>query len=519
MMRILRSLCLLSLAPPAFTYAQTVRSGFNVAGTTIVETQNAIREGRTTCRAVVESYLARIRAYDQTPIGGWRLNAIVTINPYALAEADACDRNFAKTHTLPPLGGIAVLIKDNYDTQGLQTTGGSLAMKGFVPASDATMVARLRAAGAILLAKTNMAEWAFSPYLTASSIAGITRNPYDLTRVPAGSSGGTAAGVAASLGESGLGTDTGNSIRGPSAHNDLVGIRPTIGLTSRSGIIPLFAHNDVGGPMARTVADAAALLTVVAGPDPADPVTQLDSDRPQLDYLRFLDRHGLRGARIGVFRQYFDDAKTDPEVKAVTEKALHTLQQEGAVVVDPFSIRDYEAMEKTVDCGDFQADLNAYLAKHPNAPYRDLGSIVESGLYLPYIEEEIRGAIAPPKADDRRTPCADVYHDPPKIAFRNALLAAMAKDHLDAIVYPTWSNPPRKVGDITSPAGDNSQVLSPQTGFPAITVPMGFTHGMLPAGLTFLGPAFSESTLIRYAYDFEQTTGPRKDPPLFPPLP
>jgi Asp-tRNA(Asn)/Glu-tRNA(Gln) amidotransferase A subunit family amidase len=197
-----------------------------------------------------------------------------------------------------------------------------------------------------LLAKTNMAEWAFSPYLTASSIAGITRNPYDLTRVPAGSSGGTAAAVAASLGESGLGTDTGNSIRGPSSHNDLVGIRPTIGLTSRSGIIPLFAHNDVGGPMARTVADVAALLTVAAGPDQADPVTHLDADRPQLDYMRFLDRHGLRGARIGVFRQYFNDVKTDPEVKAVTEKALHTLQQEGAVLVDPFSIPDYEAMEK-----------------------------------------------------------------------------------------------------------------------------------------------------------------------------
>jgi amidase len=519
MMRTFRTLSLLSLAVPAFVHAQTTSTRFNVVGTTIAETQKAIREGRTTCRAVVESYLARIRAYDQKPIDGWPLNSIVTLNPDALAEADACDRSFAATHTLPPLGGIAVLIKDNYDTRGLQTTGGSLAMKGFVPAGDATMVARLRAAGAIVLAKTNMAEWAFSPYLTASSIAGITRNPYDLTRVPAGSSGGTAAAVAASLGESGLGTDTGNSIRGPSSHNDLVGIRPTIGLTSRSGIIPLFANNDVGGPMARTVADAATLLTVLAGPDPADPVTQLDANQPKLDYAQFLDRHGLRGARIGVFRQYFDDAKTDPEVKAVTEQALKSLQQEGAVLVDPFSIPGYEAMEKNLWCGDFQADLNAYLAKHPNAPYHDLASIVASGLYLPYIEEEIKGAVSQPRADDRRTPCPDVYHDAPKVAFRNALLAAMAKDHLDAIVYPTWSNPPRKVGDTASPAGDNSQVLSPQTGFPAITVPMGFTHGMLPAGLTFLGPAFSESTLIRYAYDFEQTTGQRKDPPLFPPLP
>jgi amidase len=517
-LRVAGSLFFVLLACPFFTHAQTVNNQFEVTGTTIAETQKAIADGRTTCRAVVESYLARIRAYDQVFINGLRLNSIVTVNPKALADADACDRNFAATHKLPSLGGVAVLIKDNYDTQGLQTTGGSLAMKGFVPANDATMVARLRAAGAIILAKTNMAEWAFSPYVTESSIAGITRNPYALDRVPAGSSGGTAAAVAASLGESGLGTDTGNSIRGPSSHNDLVGIRPTVGLTSRAGIIPLFANNDVGGPMARTVADAATLLTAVAGTDPADPVTAKGAGRPALDYTHFLDRHGLRGARIGVFRQYFDTSTTDPEVKAVTERALHSLTQEGAVLVDPFTIPDYAAMEKDLWCGDFQAGLNAYLSKHPNAPYHDLASIVASGLYLPYISDEIRGAITAPKADDRRAPCPDVYHDSPKIVFRNALLAAMTKDHLDAIVYPTWSNPPRKVGDMTSPAGDNSQVLSPQTGFPAITVPMGFTHGMLPAGLTFLGPAFSEGTLIRYAFDFEQTTKQRKDPPLFPPL-
>jgi len=189
MKRLLRALCFLPLVHCGLTYAQTAASSFNVSGTTIVEIQKAIREGRTTCHAVVASYLARIRAYDQTPIDGLRLNAIVVINPDALAEADACDRNFAATHKLLPLGGIAMLIKDNYDTQGLQTTGGSLAMRGFIPTGDATMVARLRAAGAIVLAKTNMAEWAFSPYLTASSIAGITRNPYDLTRVPAARAG------------------------------------------------------------------------------------------------------------------------------------------------------------------------------------------------------------------------------------------------------------------------------------------------------------------------------------------
>jgi Asp-tRNA(Asn)/Glu-tRNA(Gln) amidotransferase A subunit family amidase len=396
-------------------------------------------------------------------------------------------------------------------------------MKGFVPERDAAVVAKLRAVGAIILAKTNMAEWAFSPYQTASSIAGITRNPYDLSRVPAGSSGGTAAAVSASLGEAGLGTDTGNSIRGPSSHNALVGIRPTIGLTSRAGIIPLFAHNDVGGPMARTVADAAALLTVIAGPDASDPDLAAAAEQfphaANLDYSKFLDPHGLRGARIGVFRQYFETQDSDPEVKGLTERALKTLVSQGATLVDPFTIPDYEALEKNLWCGDFEADLNAYLALHPNAPYHDLKSIVASGLYLPYIEEEMKGSIAPAQKDDRRSPCLDVYHDPAKVVFRKALLDAMARQHLDAIVYPTWSNAPRKVGDATSPAGDNSQVLSPQTGFPAITVPMGFTHGRLPAGLTILAPAFREDLLIRYAYNFEQATDHRKEPPLFPPLP
>src|SRR5712692_2210247 len=212
---------------------------FEVTETTIAETQEAIRSGKVTCRQLVEAYLARIQRYDQST----RLNAIVVINRQALGDADRLDQEFARTHKLRPLHGIAVIVKDNYDTKNLQTTGGSLAMKGFLPSEDAFMVKKLREAGAIVLAKSNMAEWAFSPYVTMSSIAGTTRNPYDLERVPAGSSGGTAAAVAASLGEVGVGTDTGNSIRGPSSHNSLVGIRPTMGLTSRDGIVPLFLGN------------------------------------------------------------------------------------------------------------------------------------------------------------------------------------------------------------------------------------------------------------------------------------
>src|SRR6185312_2955214 len=248
------------------------------------------------------SRILRISAYDQ-PTG---LNSLLLVNPDALKEADREDREFKRSGRLRPLECVPMIVKDNYDTKDLQTTGGSLALKSFVPAEDAFMVKKIRAAGAIILAKSNMAEWAFSPYVTVSSMGGITRNPYDLERVPAGSSGGTGAAVAANLGEIGLGTDTGNSIRGPSSHNDLVGIRPTIGLTSRDGIIPLYSGNDVGGPMARTVEDASTLLDVVAGYDPADPVTKLSDGKIPKTYTQFLDKNGVRGVRIGVFRKYID---------------------------------------------------------------------------------------------------------------------------------------------------------------------------------------------------------------------
>jgi amidase len=333
---------------------------------------------------VIDAYLERIQAYDQTT----RLNALVLINPRARTEADYADTEFRRTRQLPPLGCIAVIVKDNYDTKDLPTTGGSLAMKGFVPTTDAFMVQKVRAAGAIILAKSNMAEWAFSPYLTASSIAGITRNPYDLDFVPAGSSGGTAAAVAANLGESGLGTDTGNSIRGPSSHTALVGIRPTIGLTSRDGIIPLAFGADVGGPMARTVTDAATLLDVVAGYDPADPITKLSQGHIPKSYTASLDSNGLRGARIGVYRAYIDTSTADPEVKAVMEKAIQDLKVQGADIVDPFVIPNFADLIDDVFCGDFQADVNDYLAKHgQGAPYHNLAEIIQSGLCLSHLEQ------------------------------------------------------------------------------------------------------------------------------------
>ncbi|MBI1764774.1 MAG: amidase [Acidobacteria bacterium] len=506
---------LLVLLVPGFhcpTVAQT--KTFEPAEATIADIHRALRSGKLTCRQLVAAYLKRIEAYDQPT----KLNAIVIVNPQALAEADKLDAEFKRTKKLRPLHGIPVIVKDNFDTKDLQTTGGSIALKGSLPPDDAFQVRRIREAGAIVLAKSNMDEWAFRPVVTESSTAGITRNPYDLERVPAGSSGGTAAAVAASFGAVGLGSDTGNSIRGPASHNALVGIRATMGLTSRDGIIPLFLRQDVGGPLARTVEDAVRMLEVIAGYDPADPITKESVGKAPKSYTQFLKRDGLKGARLGVFRRYLDTPTTDPQIKKVMTKAIADLKAQGAIIVDPFDLPSYPELTRNISCNSFHYDLNNYLASlGEKAKYKTLAAIVAAGLYLPVNETRLKNYVQTPAP--AANPCQDVYHDPRSIALREAILAAMENDKLDAIIYPTWSNAPRKVGDMQSPAGDNSQILSPQTGFPAITVPMGFTNGSLPAGITFLGRLFSEPDLIRVAYAYEQATKQRRPPVLFPPLP
>ncbi len=504
------ALVLLLLAP-----AQ--ERGFDVVEATIPGIHEAFRDGRLTARALVDHYLRRIEAYDQPT----RLNSLVVLNPRARAEAEGLDEEFRTTGRLRKLHGIPVIVKDNYDTRDLPTTGGSLALRGSIPPDDAFQVRRLREAGAVVLAKSNMAEWAFSPLLTESSIAGVTRNPYDLSRVPAGSSGGTAAAVAANLGAVGLGTDTGNSIRGPSSHNALVGIRSTMGLTSRDGVIPLSLRNDIGGPMARTVEDAVRVFEVIAGPDPADPITELCRGKVPESYLPFLRKDGLRGARVGVFRRYLETPTTDPEVRKLVDRAVADLRALGAEVVDPFDVPRYDELLKGIGCNTFQPDLNRYLASlGPGAPYRTLKEVVDSGLHLPRNSGSLSRALeAPAPPEERDPPRLDVHRDPRNAAFRDAVLEAMGRERLDAIVYPTWSNPPRRVGDLASPAGDNSQHLSPHTGLPAITVPMGFTPGPLPAGLTFLGRLFGEPDLIRLAYAYEQGTRHRRPPEKYPALP
>lgn len=492
------------------------RKKFELIEATISDIHHAIRSGEITSRELVEAYLKRIETYDQSI----KLNAIVVTNPNALARADELDEEFRRTGKLRPLHGIPVIVKDNYDTKDMQTTGGSLALKGSIPPDDAYQVRKLREAGAIILAKSNMAEWAFSPYVTVSSIAGITRNPYDLERVPAGSSGGTAAAVAANFGAVGLGTDTGNSIRGPSSHNCLVGIRSTMSLTSRDGIIPLYLRNDIGGPLARTVEDAVRIMEVIAGYDPADPITEACKGKVPENYTQFLDKDGLKGARIGVFRKYIDTPTTDPQVKALTEKAIEDLKALGAEIVDPFVIPNFDELTEDIWCDRFHYDVNLYLASlGENAPVKNLTEVFQSGLYSSYIEDRLKESLEVTVSPEQMNPpCLDVYHDPRNIAFRETILNAMEKNDLDAIVYPTWSNPPRKVGDMESPAGDNSQLISPQTGFPAINVPIGFTYDNLPAGITFVGKLFTEPELIKFAYAYEQATKHRRPPEKFPEL-
>lgn len=509
--RSLTLLAVLLLGVSCLTVAETKK--FDPTEATIADIHRALRSGKLTCRQLVEAYLKRIDAYDQPT----KLNAIVIVNPNALAEADKLDAEFKRTKKLRPLHGIPVIVKDNFDTKDLQTTGGSIALKGSIPPDDAFQVRRIREAGAIVLAKSNMDEWAFRPIATESSTAGVTRNPYDLERVPAGSSGGTAAAVAAGFGTVGLGSDTGNSIRGPASHNGLVGIRSTMGLTSRDGIIPLFLRQDIGGPLARTVEDAARILEVIAGDDPADPITKASAGKVPKSYTQFLKKDGLKGARLGVFRRYLDAPTTDPQIKEVTAKAIEELKAQGAIIVDPFDLPNYQELTRNISCNSFHYDLNNYLASlGDKTKYKTLAEIVAAGLYLPLNEARLKNFVLTPAPTTN--PCQDVYRDPRSIALREALLQAMAKDKLNAVIYPTWSNAPRKIGDLQSPAGDNSQILSPQTGFPAITVPMGVTYGSLPAGMTFLGGLFSEPDLIKFAYAYEQATRHRQAPEKFPPL-
>jgi len=486
--------------------------GFSLEEATIAEIHNAYTEHVMTCEDLVLMYLDRIDKLDKST----GLNSIVVINQEAISIARELDREFRKTGTLRPLHGIPVIVKDNYNTIGLQTAAGSLAMKGFEPETDSYIVKMLKDAGAIVLVKSNMAEWAFSPMVTISSIAGETLNPYNLEHVPAGSSGGTAAAVAANFGAVGIGTDTGNSIRGPSSHNALVGFRATIGLISRSGIAPLYLRNDIGGPMTRTVEDAVRILDVIAGYDPEDPVTAHSEGRVPVSYLDFLDNNGLEGARIGVLREV-SDKDPDPAIDSLFTVAISDLKRLGSVIIDPCEIKGFDSLRRDQWCSTFQYDINTWLsAQGENVPVKNLKEIVASGKFSDYISDDLKWhlnfEVIPEK---REQPCFDAYTDPKRTAFRNAIENVMDSLDLDAIIFPTWNNPPARVGDFDGYKGDNSQIISPHTGQPGFTVPMGYTYADLPAGLQFLGRMYDEPTLIKLCYSYEQGTKHRKPPAAF----
>jgi amidase len=493
--------------------AQTPVS-FRVEEATIAEIHAALKAGRITCRGLVEQYLRRIEAYDKN---GPALNAIVQINPEALKLAEEADKRGLSR----PLHCVPMIVKDNFETIGLQSANGSLALAGFVSNKDAFLVRRAKEAGAIVLAKSNMAEWAFTPNETVSSILpGYTKNPYALDRVTAGSSGGTAAAIAASFGAVGFGSDTGNSIRGPSSHQALAGIRSTMGLTSRAGVMPLNLLADVAGPMARTMADAVAVFQVIVGEDPDDPATAASRGRARENYAAALARDGLRGARIGVLRQAYERETTDSEIVEVFMKAVDDLRHAGAVIVDPARIENLESIRRAQGvgpCMGFKYDINRYLASHGDrVPVKSLAEIVKSGRFHPTVQRRLEQAEQGAE-NGPETPACKAEQEY-RAQVRAAVTKTMDALELDAFVYPTWSNPPRLIGDLNTPGGDNSQFFSPTTGFPSVQVPMGYTRGVLPAGITFFGRAWAEATLIKLAYSYEQATKHRHMPSSTPPL-
>lgn len=508
----LLGLAILSLTCTRSTPTKPI-SPMELIDISVAEIHQAFREGRLTSEQLTAFYLDRIQALDQST----GLNAIILVNPQAREQARELDAEFKRTGILRPLHGLPVIVKDNFNTEGLQTTAGSISLKGFIPAEDSYQVAQIKAAGAIVLAKSNMAEWAFTPMHSQSSIAGETRNPYALDHVPAGSSGGTGAAVAANLGAIGLGSDTGNSIRGPSSHCALVGIRSTLGLTSRYGIAPLYLRNDVGGPMCRTVADATRLLEVIAGYDPRDAITVQSQGKIPANYTQYLQADGLRGARIGVLRVLASDI--DPEILALFNQAIVDLQKRGATVVDPVVVPGFDTLRQNQWCSEFSSDIADYLQNFtgPGFP-KNIKDIIARGGFSALVQSRLEYQRDNPgrRSGLREIPCGDPYTDPLRIAYREAIEKEMDRLQLDALIYPSWNYPPALIGDDSGYRGDNSQVIAPHTGQPAFTIPMGFTRsGTLPAGLQFLGRMFAEPTLIKLTYAYEQGTRHRKAPAGF----
>jgi amidase len=485
---------------------------------TISELQAALASRRFTAVSLTKKYLARLEEIDRHGPG---INAVIEINPDALAIAHALDRERKVTGPRGPLHGIPILIKDNIaTTDRMSTTAGSLALSGSKPPRDSFVAQRLRESGAVLLGKTNLSEWANfrSSHSTSgwSGRGGLTRNPYILDRNPSGSSSGSGAAVAANLCAVAVGTETDGSILSPSSVNGIVGIKPTVGLVSRAGIVPIAHSQDTAGPMARTVTDAAVLLGVLAGEDTRDPVTAQGNGRRESDYTRFLDVNGLRGARLGVVRKFFD---VHAGAVKLMEEALATVQRLGAIVIDPADLPSHDKFgdaEMEVLLYEFKTDLNAYLAElAPGAPVRTLPEIIEFNQRcrdkeMPYFDQELlvqaeaKGSLTEPAYREALEKCRRFSRD-------EGIDLVMKEHQLDALVAPTAG--PAHVTDLVHGDRDIGGSTEPAAvaGYPSITVPAGFVSG-LPVGISFFGRAYSEPLLLKLAFAFEQATHLRRPP-------
>lgn len=538
-MRLKTILLAVALGGPAFTSLRAAQLDITTA--TVADLQAAYAQGLTS-EKVVAAYLARIAAFDQN---GPNINAVITLNANALREARALDAEYQASGPRSPLHGIPVVLKDNVDTFDLPTTGGSQLLAGSIPPDDAFITRKLREAGAIILIKANLSEWAGSGGSTSgapaqiaeagrvpngfSSMGGQTRNPHALDRGPSGSSGGTGAGIAAAFGHLGIGSDTGGSVRGPSSANGIAGLKPTLGLLSRDGIIPLGLSYDTAGPMARTVYDVAAMLGAMTGTDPADAATAPSGGRSYKDYTQFLRRGSLEGVRIGVARDFLG---VDPEVDRIMEEAIATLKSLGAVIVDPIRYPEYlrrgrQDIYNTIVRAEFKADLTTYLeTTRPGFPKS--------------FDEVVRLSNDP--ATQYRSPgkavglqwgsSSDVsfdLDDPIYLATKNHLLPTVveifeslfAKHRLDAVIYPTSVRPAQPIERPATPPApvDSPTSFANFTGWPDVIVPAGVTNEGLPVTLSFFGRAWSEPALLAYAYDFEQATKARVLPVFTPALP
>jgi amidase len=515
-----------SPAPPAAAGALQTLPPFDLEEATIASLQQRMESGRDSARSLAEKYIARIDAVDRN---GPALRSVLEINPDALSIADRLDAERKSRGPRGPLHGIPMLLKDNIATADrMMTTAGSLALAGASPPRDAFVVARLREAGAVILGKTNLSEWANfrSTHSTSawSGRGGQTKNPYALDRNPSGSSSGSGAAVAANLTAAAIGTETDGSIVSPASNNALVGIKPTLGLVSRTGIVPIAHSQDTAGPMARTVADAAILLAAMAGSDPDDAATRDSDRRGSRDYTAALDAGGLRGARIGVIRNrlFGYSAATD----RIANDAIADMKAHGAVIVDPANIPTlgkFDATELDVLLYEFKADLNKYLTwLGPTSPVHTLKDVIAFNVAhkeqeMPYFDQELL------EMAEKKGPLGDVKYTAAlagnrRMARALGIDAVMTKYKLDALVAPT-GGPAWLIdlvnGDSGTAAAPGPSTVAAVAGYPHITVPAGLFRG-LPVGISFVGRAWSEPTLIKLAYAYEQATKRRK-PPAFAP--